>query len=248
MWIHFCEWIKNYGLVPLVAFTRKKETKYARLPTPTSVSPPFLYFFASFAILFTTQEYTHQSPGGASWMRAEIRSEHYAVKSIVPHHSFPWVAFLLFKCLQKSLGASRQMYGPRNLPQNTYFPWMEVMTPFVGFSDKLWCFNGAACTTSLLACHNNIRKIKQMVPIIIPLPIQGHFLSISVPAQGLFWGFSFFLNSWKGASWSCVRLIRLLAGRINTWRICLFPLAVILPSVSSVNKRRRKLNRIQLCD
>lgn len=68
-------------------------------PTPTTVSPPFIYFFASFAILFTTQEYTHQSPGGASWMRAEIQCAHYAVKSIVSHHSFSWVAFVLFKCL-----------------------------------------------------------------------------------------------------------------------------------------------------
>lgn len=68
-------------------------------PQTQTVIPPFLYFFASFAILFTTQEYTHQSPGGASWMRAEILSTHYTVKCIVFHHSFRWVVFVLFKCL-----------------------------------------------------------------------------------------------------------------------------------------------------
>lgn len=79
-------------------FYSEREKKHEPA-TPTTASPPFLYFFASFAILFTTQEYTHQSPGGASWMRAEIQCAHYAVKSIVSHHSLSWVAFVLFKCL-----------------------------------------------------------------------------------------------------------------------------------------------------
>lgn len=34
------------------------------LTTPDAV-PPFPYYFGSFAVLFTTQEYTQQSPGGA---------------------------------------------------------------------------------------------------------------------------------------------------------------------------------------
>lgn len=46
---------------------------YPPPPPRHSFFPPFLYVFVSFAILFTTQEYTHQSPGGARWMRAEIQ-------------------------------------------------------------------------------------------------------------------------------------------------------------------------------
>ena len=91
MWMYKEEWIGTTS-----CFHSERETKTS---PPTTVSPPFLYFFASFAILFTTQEYTHRSPGGAGWMRAEIQCAHYAVKSILSHHSFPWVAFVLFKCL-----------------------------------------------------------------------------------------------------------------------------------------------------
>lgn len=92
VWMYKGKWIGTTS-----SFYSKRVKKHE--PTTPNSAFPFLYFFGSFAILFTTQEYTHQSPGGASWMRAEIQCTHYAVKSIVSHCSFPWVAFVLFKCL-----------------------------------------------------------------------------------------------------------------------------------------------------
>lgn len=92
VWMYKGKWIGTTS-----CFYSKRVKKHE--PTTPNTASPSLYFFGSFAILFTTQEYTHQSPGGASWMRAEIQCTHYAVKSIVSHCSFPWVAFVLFKCL-----------------------------------------------------------------------------------------------------------------------------------------------------
>lgn len=139
-----------------------------------------------------------------------------------------------------SLGAWRQMYGPRILPQyNPSFPLMKVMTPFWElFNHSLeWCFDEAACPTSLLPCQNDIRQIKRIVPLWIPLPIQGHFLiQFLSQLRACSETFLFVLDSWRGASWSCVRLIRLWAKRINMGGICLFLPVALLPSVSSVNK------------
>lgn len=100
MWSRSCERTQKIDTCTASCFYEDRRKKMYPPPPPRhSFFPPFLYVFVSFAILFTTQEYTHQSPGGARWMRAEIQWAHYAVKSIVSHHGFPWVAFVLFKCL-----------------------------------------------------------------------------------------------------------------------------------------------------
>lgn len=102
------------------------------LPPPPTASPPILYFFASFAILFTTQEYTHQSPGGASWMRAEIQCAHYAVKKHCFSPQFSLTCFVLFKCLHGTARGleDRCMVQEYRLSTILLFPWMKVMTPF----------------------------------------------------------------------------------------------------------------------
>jgi len=131
MWrTHSCERTKKMDLYHQLLSLGDKTCP----PIPHSFSPRFLDFFASFAILFTTQEYTHQAPGGADCMRAEIQCAHYAIKSIVSHHSFLWVVFRVIQMFTWNiLGASRQMYDPRKRPQNNpSFPRMEVMTPFWG--------------------------------------------------------------------------------------------------------------------
>jgi len=126
---------------------------------------------------------------------------------------------------------------------NPSVPWMKVMAPFSkGFSNcslEWYTDEEAYRQISLLPYQNFMTQIKQIVPHHIPLHTVTKVISSLRFSPSFLFNFLFFaiivLDSWS-ASKPCARLIRCLSSRINIWRICLFPPAASLSSISSVNK------------
>lgn len=122
MWVYKEKWICMTTCFFFIGQIDKKAG-----PTTTSISP----LHVSFAVLFTTQEYTQRSPGGPRWMWAEIQWAHYVVKSIVSHHSFPWVAFVFVNVYIEQLGGSKTCVWFRMpLELHPSFSWMKAKALF----------------------------------------------------------------------------------------------------------------------
>lgn len=150
-------------------------------------------FLCLFCHLFTTQEYTHQSPGGERLNESRDSVHTLCCKK---HCSSPqFFGELPLCCLNvymEQLGGLKTDVWSKNtaLVQSLFSLDESNDTIFEGFSNCFseWYFHEAACATSLLPRQkNDIRQIKWKAPLHITLPTQGHFLlSVSVPAQSLF--------------------------------------------------------------
>lgn len=169
-------------------------------PTVLSPHPPHPHrsfssislFLCLFCHLFTTQEYTHQSPGGERLNESRDSVHTLCCKK---HCSSPqFFGELPLCCLNVYM---EQLGGLKTDVWSKNTALVQSLFSLDGSNDTiLGAFQIASRNDTLmkrLAQHlcslvkNDIRQIKWMAPLHITLPTQGHFLlSVSVPAQSLF--------------------------------------------------------------